>query len=149
MAVQLTKENVILFVVACVALGLSIWAFATPCKKDGFGDTRTYSDFKKISHLTPVTNNKGVMNPWAINNKFLTRNPPAFFGPPFTSRPLPSNSKNPLTNCNVSGCQFNADTITEESFNNLLTAMSKLTPYGKNLVIPKSYSDLSDWTALN
>jgi len=41
MAVKLTKEfwiNVVLFVVACVALGLSIWAFATPCKKDGFGD---------------------------------------------------------------------------------------------------------------
>ena len=40
MAVKLTKEfwiNVVLFVVACVALGLSIWAFATPCKKDGFG----------------------------------------------------------------------------------------------------------------
>jgi len=41
MAVTLTKEfwiNFVLFVVACVALGLSIWAFATPCKKDGFGD---------------------------------------------------------------------------------------------------------------
>ena len=40
MAVTLTKEfwtNFVLFVVACVALGLSIWAFATPCKKDGFG----------------------------------------------------------------------------------------------------------------
>lgn len=41
MAVKLTKEfyiNIALFVVACVALGLSIWAFATPCKKDGFGN---------------------------------------------------------------------------------------------------------------
>ena len=41
MAVTLTKEfraNFVLFVVACVALGLSIWAFATPCKKDGFGN---------------------------------------------------------------------------------------------------------------
>lgn len=41
MAVTLTKEfwtNLVLFVVACVALGLSIWAFATPCKKDGFGN---------------------------------------------------------------------------------------------------------------
>uniref|UniRef100_A0A6C0LCU7 Uncharacterized protein n=1 Tax=viral metagenome TaxID=1070528 RepID=A0A6C0LCU7_9ZZZZ len=40
MAVTLTKKfwtNFVLFVVACVALGLSIWAFATPCKKDGFG----------------------------------------------------------------------------------------------------------------
>jgi len=40
MAVTFTKEfwtNLVLFVVACVALGLSIWAFATPCKKDGFG----------------------------------------------------------------------------------------------------------------
>ena len=39
MAVTLTKEfwtNLVLFVVACVALGLSIWALATPCKKDGF-----------------------------------------------------------------------------------------------------------------
>ena len=43
MAVKLTKEfwiNVVLFIVACVALGLSIWAFATPCKKDGFGDLK-------------------------------------------------------------------------------------------------------------
>jgi len=41
MAVTLTKEfwtNFVLFVVACVALGLSIWAFATKCKKDGFGN---------------------------------------------------------------------------------------------------------------
>ena len=41
MAVTLTKEfwtNLVLFVVACVALGLSIWAFNVPCKKDKFGD---------------------------------------------------------------------------------------------------------------
>ena len=40
MAVTLTKEfwtNFVLFVVVCIALGLSIWAFATPCKKDKFG----------------------------------------------------------------------------------------------------------------
>ena len=39
MAVTFTREfwtNFVLFVVACVALALSIWAFATPCKKDGF-----------------------------------------------------------------------------------------------------------------
>lgn len=33
---QFPKEfwfNVILFIVACVALGIAIWAFATPCKK--------------------------------------------------------------------------------------------------------------------
>ena len=44
MAVTLTREfgqilyYFVLFVVVCVALGLSIWAFATPCKKDKFGD---------------------------------------------------------------------------------------------------------------
>ena len=32
--------NTILFVVACVVLGLSIWALATPCKKDGFGNLK-------------------------------------------------------------------------------------------------------------
>jgi len=40
MAVTFTREfyiNFGLFLFACVALGLSIWAFATPCKKDGFG----------------------------------------------------------------------------------------------------------------
>ena len=40
MAVTLTKEfwtNLLLFVVAFIALGLSIWGFATPCK-DGFGN---------------------------------------------------------------------------------------------------------------
>ena len=30
--------NVALFVLALVVLGLSIWAFVAPCKKDGFGD---------------------------------------------------------------------------------------------------------------
>ena len=108
----------------------------------------TYNQFLKKSHLAPVKNKNGIMYPWAINNKFLTTNPPPFYGPPFTV-PVPSNSKNPLTNCNVYGCQFNCNIITEESFNNLLTAMSKLTPHGRNLVIPKSYSDLSDWIALN
>ena len=43
MAVTLTKEfyiNFGLFLFACVALGLSIWAFNTKCKKDGFGDLK-------------------------------------------------------------------------------------------------------------
>jgi hypothetical protein len=42
MAVTLTKEfyiNFGLFLFACLALALSIWAFATPCKKDGFGNS--------------------------------------------------------------------------------------------------------------
>lgn len=30
--------NVVLFVLALVVLGLSIWAFVAPCKKDNFGD---------------------------------------------------------------------------------------------------------------
>ena len=30
--------NVVLFVLALVVLGLSIWAFVAPCKKDGFGN---------------------------------------------------------------------------------------------------------------
>ena len=36
MAVQLTKEfwlNIILFLITAIALGIAIWAFATPCKK--------------------------------------------------------------------------------------------------------------------
>jgi len=44
MAGTLTREfyiNFGLFLFACLALGLSIWAFATPCKKDGFGNTMT------------------------------------------------------------------------------------------------------------
>lgn len=64
------------------------------------------------------------MYPWAINNKFLITNPPPFFGPPFTGGSLPSNSKNPMINCDSNGCQFNSNIITEESFNNLLIAMS-------------------------
>lgn len=44
MAVKFTREfwtNLVLFVVVCVALGLSIWAFATPCKKDKFGNSNS------------------------------------------------------------------------------------------------------------
>lgn len=44
MAVTLTKEfqtNLLLFVVASVALGLQIWALATPCKKDKFGNSNS------------------------------------------------------------------------------------------------------------
>ena len=41
MAVKLTKTNLLLFVVAFVALGLSIWALATPCKKDKFGNSNS------------------------------------------------------------------------------------------------------------
>ena len=47
MAVTLTKEfwtNFVLFVVVCIALGLSIWAFATPCKKDKFGEVQSPCD---------------------------------------------------------------------------------------------------------
>ena len=39
MAVTPTREFLVLFVVACVALGLSIWAFVKPCKKDKFGNS--------------------------------------------------------------------------------------------------------------
>ena len=46
MAVTLTREFLVLFVVACVALGLSIWAFAKPCKKDGFGNIEICSPTK-------------------------------------------------------------------------------------------------------
>ena len=52
MAVTLTKEfwtNLVLFVVACVALGLSIWAIPTPCKKDVFGNTMTNSGSKSCT----------------------------------------------------------------------------------------------------
>ena len=145
MAVTLTKEfwtNLVIFVVACVALGLSIWALATPCKKDGFVNTMTYSDFKKMTHLAPVVNN-GVTRPWVINNRFLTSIPPPFFGPPFNQK-LNSNAKNPLMNCNDSGCSYNPAVITEKSFNNLLTAINNLKD-GNNLVRPKSYYDLSEW----
>lgn len=47
MAVTFTKEyyiNLGLFIVALVALGLSIWAFATPCKKEGFGNQPEFGD---------------------------------------------------------------------------------------------------------
>ena len=42
MAVTLTRNFYInsgLFLFACLALALSIWAFLKPCKKDGFGDS--------------------------------------------------------------------------------------------------------------
>ena len=51
MAVKFTIEfwiNVVLFVVTCVALGLSIWAFATPCKKDGFENNNANLTCKKL-----------------------------------------------------------------------------------------------------
>ena len=38
--------NVTLFVLALVVLGLSIWAFVAPCKKDGFGDLKYSCGFK-------------------------------------------------------------------------------------------------------
>ena len=97
-----------------------------------------------MSHLAPVTDN-GNLYSWAITNKFRTEVPPPFLGPPFTGKPLPGNPKNPVINCHDEGCNYNPNTITEKSFNNLLTAMSKLTPSGMNLVIPKSYYDLSEW----
>ena len=51
MAVTLTKEfyiNFGLFLFACLALGLSIWAFATPCKKDGFGSCNIIGPIHQI-----------------------------------------------------------------------------------------------------
>ena len=47
MAVTFTREfyiNFGLFLFVCLALGLSIWAFATPCKKDGFGDSNHFKN---------------------------------------------------------------------------------------------------------
>ena len=46
MAVTFTREfyiNFGLFLFACLALALSIWAFATGCKKDKFGDQQCKS----------------------------------------------------------------------------------------------------------
>ena len=63
MAVTFTKEfyiNLVLFVVACVALGLSIWAFAKPCKIDKFGDNppQDYSNYIFVTKLPKLSTDK-------------------------------------------------------------------------------------------
>jgi hypothetical protein len=58
MAVTFTREfyiNLVLFVVACIALGLSIWAFAKPCKKDRFGDNSVSCSTGKLINLDNET----------------------------------------------------------------------------------------------
>ena len=53
--------NVVLFVLALVVLGLSIWAFVAPCKKDGFGDQDCVGRGWWVpacgEQLTPITPN--------------------------------------------------------------------------------------------
>lgn len=75
MAVTLTKEfwtNLVLFVVACVALGLSIWSLVTPCKKDKFGNTMTNSGLKSCK--TPDDCNQNEMEVCVDSNKNVAIN---------------------------------------------------------------------------
>lgn len=66
MSVTLTKEfwtNFVLFVVACVALGLSIWGIATPCKKDSFSENyRENSIFNNKESCEKFTRNNFLAN---------------------------------------------------------------------------------------
>ena len=122
-----------------VALGLSIWAFAKPCKKDGFGNTMTYSDFLQL--LNPPVGAGGT--PWAIDRLYLLKTP---FPGTIQPCPLPQDAKNPLSdNCQLAGCTYNSKFISEESFNKLSSLVKKLTKENRAVVIPTSYKDLSDW----
>ncbi len=103
-------------------------------KKDSFDNTMTYSEFKNL--LPPPVN---LDFPWGIDEKYRITT----FLPHVT---MPSNAENPVI-CNTK-CRYNDKIITEESFNRLSDEINKLDTYNLNVVIPKDYSDLSDWKAI-
>ena len=66
MAVTFTREfyiNFGLFLFACLALALSIWAFAKPCKKDGFGNTCNPTKLDRgVASCNDIKNNERCLS---------------------------------------------------------------------------------------
>jgi hypothetical protein len=174
MAVTLTKEfwtNLVLFVVACVALGLSIWAFATPCKKDKFGIDSSCGEMscEEINQiynnnlLAPVESEDAIIGfPYAINDKLQTQS---------TQNPFPDTRKitksgiiiltDPMGNCTRNGCSLNPNIFTKEIIEKIVCAAKQSKAYkttGTGLAVPKgagiaktekdlqnAYSNLNEW----
>ena len=166
MAVTLTKEfwtNFVLFVVACVALGLSIWAFATKCKKDGFGidsscGEMTCEEINTIysnNLLTPVESKDGIVGfPYAINNNLLTQTTQTPFPDP--NKKLVARSgkiilKDPMNHCTSSGCSLNPNIFTKEIIEKIVCAAKQSKTYrdtGIGYAVPKGASAATNITDL-
>ena len=140
--------NILVLIVACVVLGVSIWAFVTRCNTDKFGDDdddMTYDKFLENCNNPPVQHDikKGNITMWGIN-------PRNFNLTPIISDKgavIPDTAINPLIDCKIGGqsglgFKFNPNLISEESFNQLKKIINGLNQQQRAMgfIIP------SDWT---
>ena len=160
MAVTLTKEfwtNFVLFVVACLALGLSIWAFATPCKKDKFGidssceemscEEMSCEEINSIytnNLLAPVESKDAILGfPYAINDKLQTQSTETPFHDKNTKLIKKSGKiilTDPMSHCTRNGCSLNPNIFTKKIIEKIVCAVKQSKAYhttGTGLAVPK------------
>ena len=136
--------NFVLFIFACVALGLSIWALATPCKKDTFKNQELKDDipdpplslvikpFK--NSITTTTNAQGMMIKANVPHKVLNELQTILQGNQECLNCYQFNSNKNLLNFLKSN---ESDIFYEASFsvdNNLLKSLNRK-PLPKNTII--------------
>lgn len=174
MAVTFTREfyiNFGLFLFACLALGLSIWAFVLPCKKDKFGIDSSCGEMscEEINSiytnnlLAPVESKDAILGfPYAINNKLQTQSTQT----PFPNKKLLANSgkiilTDPMSHCTRNGCSLNPNIFTKEIIEKIVCAAKQSKAYhttGTGFAVPKgagtaktiidlqkAYSNLLEW----
>lgn len=138
--------NILVIILACVVLGVSIWAFVTRCNTDKFGDDDD-----------DMTYDKFIEN---CNNSFPYHEEPKMWGidprtfrfkliPPLEAQPIPNDATNPLIDCGKSGpgFKFDRDLISEESFNKLKKLINSLTSDQKiyGYIIPSCPTSCPTW----
>ena len=134
--------NILVLIVACVVLGVSIWAFVTRCNTDKFGDNyMKYEDFIQQKGFRSIEVNGKLMK-WGFNNKlgidtFTLITPGALFPEPIY---LPEGSINPLINCNSEGCTIDPNFISKDNYYNLINQIKSQSPDKDQLTRPTDYT---------
>ena len=131
--------NILVLIVACVVLGVSIWAFVTRCNTDKFGDNDTaYEKFLQQRFQSLKLNGKlikwGFNNTLTIDHFYLSDTP--FHDPIY----LPEGSINPLINCNSEGCTIDPNFISKDNYYNLINQIKSQSPDKDQLTRPTDYT---------
>ena len=132
--------NILVIILACVVLGVSIWAFVTRCNTDKFGDNNmTYEEFKKQTFSSIELHGKlrkwGFTEGLGIDFFFIPSSP---FPVPIY---IPEDSINPFRNCDENNqCTIDPNFINEDNFNKLIVQTNSLPKTHSFLTRPTDYS---------
>lgn len=134
--------NILVIILACVVLGVSIWAFVTRCNTDKFGDNNTaYENF--LNQPFPSIEFNGKLRKWGFTYGLGID----FFTFINTSSPFPENiylpegSINPFINCDEHNqCTIDPNFISKDNYKELINHTNLLPKTNTFLTRPTDYS---------